>query len=120
MSLQVGPGTEQLAANSFSVIDLGSHFDKHSLADLAAVMTNLDLVVTVDTSVAHLAGAMGIPVWVALPYVACWRWQLDRSDSPWYPSMRLFRQSQPGDWTGVFATIAAELAKVASSRKWEA
>ena len=72
---------------------------------------NLDLVVTVDTAVGHLAGALGLPVWVALPFVACWRWLLDRDDSPWYPTMRLFRQSKPGDWGEVFECIAAELQK---------
>ena len=60
--------------------------------DTAAIMMNLDLVITSDTSVAHLAGALGVPVWVVLPFVPDWRWLLDRSDSPWYPTMRLFRQ----------------------------
>jgi hypothetical protein len=70
---------------------------------------NLDLVITSDTAVAHLAGALGVPVWVALPYVPDWRWLLDRADSPWYPTMRLFRQKRAGDWAGVFEEIAAEL-----------
>ena len=68
-------------------------------------MSNLDLVITVDTAVAHLAGALGIPVWVALPLVPDWRWLLERDDSPWYPSMRLFRQSAWGDWAGVFEQL---------------
>ena len=77
--------------------------------DTAAIMMNLDLVITSDTSVAHLAGALGVSVWVALPYVPDWRWLLDRSDSPWYPTMRLFRQKSRGDWAGVFKEIEAAL-----------
>ena len=75
----------------------------------AAIITQLDLVITIDTSVAHLAGAMGKPVWVLLPAVADWRWLLAREDSPWYPTMRLFRQSQPGDWSMVLERVNKEL-----------
>jgi hypothetical protein len=77
--------------------------------DTAAIMKNLDLVVTSDTAIPHLAGALGVPVWLALPFVPDWRWLLDRSDSPWYPTMRLFRQKQLGDWTGVFDEMRAAL-----------
>jgi tetratricopeptide (TPR) repeat protein len=77
--------------------------------DTAAIMMNLDLVITSDTSVAHLAGALGVSVWVALPFVPDWRWLLDRSDSPWYPTMRLFRQKRLGDWAAVFLEIKAAL-----------
>jgi hypothetical protein len=75
----------------------------------SSIMMNLDLVITSDTSVAHLAGGLGVLVWVALPYVPDWRWLLERSDSPWYPTMRLFRQKSPGDWRGVFEEIEAAL-----------
>ena len=70
---------------------------------------NLDLVVTVDTAIAHLAGAMGVPSWVAIPNVPDWRWLLQRDDSPWYPTIRLFRQCRPGDWEEVFERIATAL-----------
>jgi len=113
-SLQVGPGSEQIAAlaGRFPVTDLGSRFDPASFADAAAVVKNLDLVVTVDTALAHLAGALGSPVWLALPFSPDWRWLLGREDSPWYPSMRLFRQPQPGQWPAVFERIAEETRKL--------
>ena len=72
----------------------------------------MDLVITIDTSVAHLAGAMGKPVWVLLHYNSDWRWLLDRDDSPWYPSARLFRQQQIGDWAGVIDRVGSELRSV--------
>ena len=75
----------------------------------------LDLVITVDTSVAHLAGALGRPVWTLLPFALDWRWLLERDDSPWYPTMRLFRQPRPGDWTSVMARVQIELAKLVIS-----
>jgi ADP-heptose:LPS heptosyltransferase len=73
-------------------------------------MENVDLVITSDTAIAHLAGALGRPTWVALKHVPDWRWGLDRSDSPWYPTIRLFRQATPDDWSGVFAEMASNLA----------
>jgi tetratricopeptide (TPR) repeat protein len=113
VSLQKGAGTEQLKelAGRFPVIDLGSALDEASgpFMDTAAVMMNLDLVVTPNTSLAHLAGALGVPVWIALDYASEWRWLLHRDDSPWYPTARLFRQSRPGAWPDVFERIAGAL-----------
>ena len=85
-------------------------------SDTAALIENLDLTISVDTSVAHLAGAMGKPVWVILPYVPDWRWMLDRDDSPWYPTMRLFRQPQQGNWGPIICRVAKELEVWAASR----
>ena len=109
VSLQKGTGREQLQglADCLQVLDLVDALE--DFADTAALMSNLDLVITVDTAVAHLAGAMSIPVWVALPIVPDWRWMLQREDSPWYPTMRLFRQTAWGDWTGVFERLTGAL-----------
>ncbi|WP_169717626.1 hypothetical protein SPSIL_012010 [Sporomusa silvacetica DSM 10669] len=83
--------------------------DLADFTDTAAQIMNLDLVVVVDTAVAHLAGALGKPVWTLLPSAGEWRWLLDRNDTPWYPTMRLFRQSTPGDWSSVMTAVAQEL-----------
>jgi Flp pilus assembly protein TadD len=89
------------------------HFgdELNTFADTAAVIANLDLVISVDTSVAHLAGALAKPVWVLLPFLPDFRWLLDREDSPWYPTVRLFRQQTPGDWSGVISSVVIELEK---------
>ncbi len=107
-SLQKGPGFEQLApfAEQFPIIDLGSRFT--TFMDTAAALKNLDLIITVDSSVAHCAGALAIPVWVFLPTVPDWRWLLEGEKSPWYPTMRLFRQKTEGDWDEVFKRITEE------------
>jgi hypothetical protein len=120
VSLQKGPGTEQLGrvSDNWKVFDAGSQVE--DWADTAALLKNLDLVVAVDTAIVHLAGALAIPVWVALPFSADWRWLLGREDSPWYPSMRLFRQAERGNWTDVFARIAAAAATLLGSNKPEA
>jgi hypothetical protein len=80
--------------------------------DTAALILNLDLVITVDTITAHLAGALGRPVWILLPFEADWRWMLDRSDTPWYPTARLFRQTSPGDWSTVLEAILREFGNI--------
>lgn len=95
-------------SNCLPVSEIGAR-EWNDFMDTAAVISNLDLVISVDTAVAHLAGALGVEVWLALPYVPDWRWLLDRDDSPWYPTMRLFRQNKLGDWEDTFARIAAAL-----------
>ncbi|HVT87939.1 MAG TPA: tetratricopeptide repeat protein, partial [Tepidisphaeraceae bacterium] len=90
--------------------------DLKDFAETAAAMMNLDLIVTIDTSSAHLAGALGRPTWTLLPWAADWRWLSDREDSPWYPTMRLFRQQTKGDWQPVIERIAQELGKARDSR----
>jgi tetratricopeptide (TPR) repeat protein len=107
VGLQVGPRAGELVARG--VPELGRALA--SYADTAAVLASLDLLVTVDTSVAHLAGALGVPTWVMLPYAPDWRWMRDRLDSPWYPSVRLFRQERAGDWSGVVREVTAVLAR---------
>jgi tetratricopeptide (TPR) repeat protein len=111
ISLQKGAGADQLAslAPGVAIHALGPDYDGGDFLDTAAVVLGLDLVISADTSVAHLAGTLGRPVWVALPAAPDWRWLIERDDSPWYPTMRLFRQAKPRDWNGVFARIAEEL-----------
>ncbi len=120
-SLQAGPGMDQLATTppQFRVQELNLDPDPASGAflDTAAVMRHLDLVITVDTAAGHLAGALGVPVWLALSTVADWRWLTGREDTRWYPSMRLFRQQSLGNWSEVFSRMAVELAKWASGRR---
>jgi tetratricopeptide (TPR) repeat protein len=110
ISLQKGFGSEQIAALP-AVETLSADFDSGpgAFLDAAAVMQSLDLVITLDSALAHLAGAMRRPVWVALKRVPDWRWFLGHSDSPWYPGMRLFRQTTDGDWATVFAEMEAQL-----------
>ena len=111
-SLQKGKQIEPQFRGASCLMSVGEKLETFS--DTAAVILQLDLVITVDTSVAHLAGAMGKSVWVLLPFVPDWRWMLEREDSPWYPTMRLFRQSQPGDWSDVFVAVKEALLKVRS------
>ncbi|MCX6178411.1 MAG: tetratricopeptide repeat protein [Chlorobiales bacterium] len=116
VSLQKNHGTEQLQSMPYGmqVEILGDSFDAGSNAfmDSAAVIKNLDLVITSDTAIAHLSGALGCPTWVALKHHPDWRWLLDRSDSPWYPSMRLFRQKKTHDWDRLFNDVYEELISI--------
>jgi len=117
ISLQKGAGAEQIGAVEFSrrVLQLTDprHMGADELAtETAAILMGLDVLVTADTALAHLAGALGVKVWVILQCVPDWRWLLGRADSPWYPTMRLFRQRSPGDWTEVLRRVATELATV--------
>jgi hypothetical protein len=108
-SLQKGEAAEQIreVADEVAILD-GSSGDKN-LAETAALVAMLDLVITTDTCIAHLAGAMGKPVWIMLPHLADWRWMEKVETTPWYPTARLFRQQSPGDWVGVLERISAEL-----------
>ncbi len=108
ISLQAGDGRGALDALAPGVVEdpMGRVRD---FADTAAILANLDLLISVDTAIVHLAGAMGVPAWLLLPYAPDWRWLLDRDDSPWYPSLRLFRQAHPGDWDTVVGTVAVAL-----------
>lgn len=119
VSLQRGAGEDEAAQPSpeLPVLDLGSKME--DFADAAAIMTGLDLVISVDTAMAHLAGALGVPCWLLLPdYLTDWRWLKDRTDSPWYPGvMRLFRQPRTGDWDAVARTVRDELAALAATKE---
>jgi Tfp pilus assembly protein PilF/ADP-heptose:LPS heptosyltransferase len=107
-SLQVGERAANLALTPAGrITDLAPGLS--DFGETAAAIVNLDLVITVDTAVAHLAGALGRKAWIMLPTVSDWRWTIDRDDSPWYPTLRLFRQSRPGDWEGVVARVREAL-----------
>ncbi len=108
-SLQKGPGASQVGSPpaGMNLVDLTARIDDFS--DTAAFLSQLDLLISIDTSVAHLAGAMGLPVWVVLPFAPGWRYHVGRTDNPWYPTMRLFRQERDGDWGGLVQVVADEL-----------
>ena len=108
-SLQKGPAAAEAKTPppGMELVDWSEEL--RDFADSAALVANLDLVISVDTAVVHLAGAMGKPVWTLLAFVPDWRWLLKREDSPWYPSMRLFRQGSLGDWDGVVARVVEAL-----------
>jgi tetratricopeptide (TPR) repeat protein len=121
VSLQKGVGAEQLRQVSFGdcVLDLSDQLDNgpDAFIDTAAVMQNLDLVISTDTAIAHLAGALARPAWIALHASAEWRWLLERSDTPWYSSLRLFRQAdRTGSWQNVVTHMAAALTSLAAGR----
>jgi tetratricopeptide (TPR) repeat protein len=108
-SLQKGPAGSEAEAPppGMDLTDLNSEL--RDFNDTAAAIMSLDLVIAVDTAVAHLAGALGRPVWTVVPHFPDWRWHLEREDSPWYPTMRIFRQARPGDWKSIFERVANEL-----------
>jgi Tfp pilus assembly protein PilF len=121
ISLQKHLGVEQIAQlpEGAALETLGEDYDcgTDAFIDAAAVMTVLDLIVTSDTALAHLAGALGRPIWLALRRIPEWRWLLERPSSPWYPTMRLFRQTAAGDWPSVFSLIAAEVESLRRSHR---
>jgi len=111
---ELRPG-ERETLGAIGAVDLSGRLEDFD--DTAGVLAGLDLVLTVDTAVAHLAGAMGIPTWILLPYAPDWRWLLEREDSPWYPTARLFRQTEPGSWDGVLVRLTAELAQWKAAKR---
>jgi tetratricopeptide (TPR) repeat protein len=121
VALQRGQGLEQITQGGEHprVVDLPGRSEDRAEGwlDTAALIQALDLVISVDTAVVHLAGALGAPVWIALPFQPDWRWLLNREDSPWYPTMRLFRQRKPGDWADVFQRIDEALHQLVATQK---
>jgi hypothetical protein len=113
VSLQIGPPAAEAARppQGMELHDFAE--DQHDFADTAAIIENLDLVISVDTAAAHLTGALGKPVWLLNHFDTDWRWLLDRDDSPWYPSLRQFRQPAPGDWPNVISRVQGALRRLA-------
>jgi len=118
-SLQIGPRSADIAMQGFSehLTDLAPYI--LNFGDTAAALQHLDLLICVDTSIAHVAGGLGLPVWLMLPWMPDWRWMLERDETPWYPSMRLFRQPQHGDWHSVIAALTDALKALISPRSAE-
>ncbi len=122
VSMQKNAGTEQIRmlGGQFAVTELDRYVEggeeRRDFLDTAAIMTLADLVVTPETAVAHLAGALGVKTWVALSFVGDWRWMIEREDSPWYPSIRLFRQTVMNRWDDVFESMAAALGRELQGR----
>jgi tetratricopeptide (TPR) repeat protein len=119
ISLQKGPAAEQLAGLPGEVFVWDGSSQDRDLAETAALVATLDLVVTTDTSIAHLAGAMGKPVWILLPHLSDWRWMQQRETTPWYPTARLIRQREPGDWAGVLERVIGELSQFRATDAWQ-
>ncbi|QPF87798.1 tetratricopeptide repeat protein [Bradyrhizobium genosp. L] len=109
VSLQVGAGQNQVTEFDDGILNVGPEIDTATFADAAAIIANLDLVITIDSAIAHLAGAMGKPVWILLARGNDWRWLKGRDDTPWYPQARLFRQRNPGDWSEVIRQLCSAL-----------
>jgi len=117
VSLQLGPPKEQLRLNPAGMTIGDWTSDLYDFFDTAALIQCLDLVITVDTSVAHVAGGLGKPTWLLSRYDACWRWLMDRDDTPWYPTMRLFTQKKPYDWDGVLERMIMPLQTLANQAR---
>jgi hypothetical protein len=120
ISLQVGPPAAQAAAPPSGLTLWDPSGEIRDFGDTAALIETLDLVIGVDTSVIHLAGALGKPVWLLNRFDTDWRWLLDRDDSPWYPTLRQFRQARPGDWEGVISRVVQALRDMMISHRDEA
>lgn len=120
VSLQLGPPKEQLKNNPAGMICYDGTSDIYDFFDTAALVSCLDLVITVDTSVAHLAGALAKPTWLLSRHDACWRWLMDRDDSPWYPTMKLFTQRTRHDWPEVIERVHLELLQLANDHRLRA
>ena len=119
VSLQRNFGSEQLKEVRFSVTELGGQVDEAAgpFMDTAAILKNLDLLITSDTSLVHLAGGLGVPTWLAIPRAPDWRWLLERPDCPWYPSLKLFRQPEFDNWEPVFERMTEELEKFVAAQR---
>ena len=118
VSLQKGHGADQMRQNpEMNVVEWSDASDTTAEAflDTAAIMKNFDLVISADSAIAHLAGALAVPVWVAMPLVPDWRWLLDREDTPWYPTMKLFRDCKRANWELVISQMAEQLQSPAGS-----
>lgn len=116
-SLQMGDAKRQLDLSPLATIVVDFTSQIHDFADTAALVEQLDLVITIDSAVAHLAGSLGKPVWLLLPFAPDWRWLVDRSDSPWYPTMQIFRQKQLGDWDSVIDQVHSALSDLQRKNK---
>lgn len=117
INLQKGPGSRQIVGSPFAGVILDWMDECGDYADTAGLVANLDLVIAVDTSACHLAGALGRRVWTLLPYVPDWRWMLERETTPWYPTMRLWRQPSFGDWASVVERVKAALTRLAAGEQ---
>ncbi|WP_322046498.1 glycosyl transferase family 8 [Paraburkholderia sp. J67] len=117
VSIQKGPAEAQASTPPAGMPLLALSDEIRDFEDTAAILTVVDLLISVDSSPVHLAGALGRPVWVMLPFVPDWRWLLGRDDSPWYPSMRLYRQPRRGDWDSVMQALAADLTRVVTDTR---
>ena len=116
IALQKGTPAEELAALPSDVTVLDGSSSDTDLAETAALLDTLDLVVTTDTCIAHLAGAMGKPVWILLPHLSDWRWMQQTETTPWYPTARLYRQPEPGDWAGVMERVSEDIKEYRSTQ----